>query len=493
MRKESQVRSKIRYIRRNTVIEREVDPNRTLLDVLRLDEKATGTKEGCNEGDCGACTVILARLKNGKVVYEPVNSCILLAGQADGAEIITVEDLAHGGNPHPIQQAMVDHHGSQCGFCTPGIVMSLFALYHSGERATRAAINDQLAGNLCRCTGYRPIVDAALAVCDGHGIDQFSQSEDGRANLLQSLSDAGDVFVGTADRFFAAPAKVASLADLLRRYPDARLVAGATDVGLWLTKRLDDIPRVIWLGRIAELQTLDAGEERVTIGAAVTLHDAFTALASIDPDIGATLRRFGSAQVRASGTVGGNIANGSPIGDLAPCLIALDGDVTLQRGDTVRTVALEDFFIAYGKQDRAADEFVRSVSVPRLAAKQHFRAFKVSKRFDEDISAVMGAFCLGIEDRRVVTARIAFGGMAATPRRAAETEKMVVGLQLDDPMAWEAAIEAIGRDFQPIDDARATASYRLTTARALLQKTLFEISAAPSSITRINPTREAAE
>ena len=489
------VRRALRYVRRGAVVTvADLDPNRTLLDLLRLDRRETGTKEGCNEGDCGACTVVLARLRAGKLVYEPVNACILLAGQADGAEIITVEDLAADGALHPVQQALVRHHGSQCGFCTPGIVMSLFALYHrQGGAATRAEVQDQLAGNLCRCTGYRPIVDAALEVCAGPAADGFVAGEEARRQRLESLADSSDVFIGGPERFFAAPGSMASLAGLLELYPDARLIGGATDVGLWITKKLQDIPRVIWLGRLGDLDFIEEAPAELRLGGGVTLEGAAPHLAGVAADLGEVMRRFGSQQVRTSGTVGGNLANGSPIGDLAPCLIALDARIVLQRGEVRRQIPLEAFFIAYGRQDRAAGEIVRHVAVPRLGAGQHFRAYKVSKRFDEDISAVLGAFLITLEGRQVASARIAYGGMAGTPKRAGRAEAALAGASLDSVATWEAAIEALGADYQPLDDARASAAYRLATARALLQKALFELAGAPVSVTRVHAPRGQAQ
>ena len=298
---------------------------------------------------------------------------------------------------------MVDTHASQCGFCTPGIVMSLFAAYHSGRPLTYAGLCDQLAGNLCRCTGYRPIIAAALQSCVGEPADRFAATSQERAAALAALADHRDVFVGGEAAFFAAPASLDSLAALYARFPDATLVGGATDVGLWITKQLRDLKRVIWLGRVAGLDGVgESADGALSLGATVKLEDAMPLLGAIHPDLSELMRRFGSKQVRASGTVGGNIANGSPIGDLAPALIALGGRVVLRKGDKTRALPLEDFFIAYGKQDRGPGEFVVAVEAPRLAPNQHYRAFKVSKRFDEDISAVMLAVRVDLDGRRIV-------------------------------------------------------------------------------------------
>ncbi len=473
-------RGALRFRFRGEPVElRQFSPRATVLDWLREDRGAKGTKEGCAEGDCGACTVVLARLKDGRLTHEPYNACILLLGQLDGAELITIEDLASGGELHPLQQAMVDVHASQCGFCTPGIVMSLFAAYHSGEPMTYAGLCDQLAGNLCRCTGYRPIIAAALQCGAGEPADRFAKTARERAAALAAGDEADDVFVGDDAAFFAAPASLDSLAALYARFPDATLVSGATDVGLWITKQLRDLKRVIWLGRVDGLDRVDESPDgALSLGATLQLEAAAPLLGDIHPDLKELLRRFGSKQVRASGTVGGNIANGSPIGDLAPALIALGGTVTLRKGARTRVLPLEDFFIAYGKQDREPGEFVLAVDAPRLKARQHYRALKVSKRLDEDISAVMFAIRIELEGRRIAGARIACGGMAATPKRASEAEQALIGADLDDPTSWRAAREAIGRDFKPLTDMRASAAYRTRVVANLLEKALMEMSGA---------------
>jgi xanthine dehydrogenase small subunit len=466
-------------------------PQSTILDWLRLEERSTGTKEGCGEGDCGACTVVIARERNGRLIYEPVNACIATLGQLDGCELITVEDLAHQGKLHPVQSAMAAGHGSQCGFCTPGIVMSLFAHFHSeGDRTDRAAINDVLAGNLCRCTGYRSIVDAARKACAGPAADQFTATESQTRAVLQRLNDGSDILVGDETRFFASPASEASLAALYLRHPDARIIGGATDVGLWITKKLMTLDKIIHVGR-AGLDAIEPTADSLNIGAAVTLANASSSLASISPDIAEIVRRFGSVQVRAAGTVGGSIANASPIGDLAPLFIALGGGVELRKGERVRALPLEKFFIAYGKQDREPGEFVRRLIVPKLPAAVFFKAYKISKRFDEDITAVLGAFRIAVEGGRITSARVAFGGMAATPKRALAVERQLIGADVDDSAVWRSAAEQVSNDFTPLTDMRASAEYRLDVAGNLVIKTLAEISGAASPVTRILGRQEA--
>jgi xanthine dehydrogenase small subunit len=463
-------------------------PRTTLLDWLREEAGATGTKEGCGEGDCGACTIVLSRPRGAGLTYEPVNACILLLGQVDGAEVLTVEDLAEGETLHPVQQAMVDFHGSQCGFCTPGIVMSLFAHYQQDKPATTKSVCEALAGNLCRCTGYKPIIDAALATCTGAPSDKFSAATAPRAAALAELDDGRDLFVGDESAFFAAPASERTLAELYQRHPDAVLLAGATDVGLWITKQFRDLKKIIWLGRVAGLDAISEDARTLRLGAGATLLAATPALNAVHGDIGLMMSRFGSMQVRVSGTVGGNIANGSPIGDLAPALIPLGARVELRKGEASRSLPLEDFFIAYGKQDRVAGEYVRALEIPLLGYDHAYRAFKVSKRFDEDISAVMSAFRLTLEGRRIASARIAYGGMAATPKRAANAEKAIVGASLDDPASWNAARAALAKDFTPLTDMRASAAYRSEVAANLLIRALTEISGARAP-TRIGELR----
>ncbi len=487
----SNTRNVIRFMRNGVPCEiADFHPRTTLLDHLREEARALGTKEGCGEGDCGACTVALGRLRDGRLVYEPVNACILLLGQIDGADLVTVEDLAADGALHPVQEAMVTHHGSQCGFCTPGIVMSLFVLHEEGPRPLdKGVIDDALAGNLCRCTGYRPIRDAARAACAAPSGTAFSESREKRAAALARIDDGRDLFIGDGDRFFAAPASLDALATLCAAHPDATLLAGSTDVGLWLTKALREIEKIIWLGRVDELGVMEEGDDGLAIGAMVSHARAHPALNRLDPDLGELMRRFGSAQVRASGTVGGNIANGSPIGDLAPAMIAWGATLHLRGADGDRSMPLEDFFIAYGKQDRRSGEFVRRVVLPPLPEEHVYRCLKVSKRFDEDISAVMGAFRIGLDGRRIGAARIAYGGMAATPRRASAAEAALIGADLDDPGSWQPACDALASDYAPMSDHRASAAYRARVARNLLIKVLHEIAGETSANLRIIDNR----
>jgi xanthine dehydrogenase small subunit len=481
------MRDTVRFLLGHALIELgDVEPTLTVLDWLRLEKGRTGTKEGCAEGDCGACTVVVARLEDGRLVYRAVNSCILFLAMLDGCQLLTVEDLqAPDGALHPVQQAMVDCHGSQCGFCTPGFVMSLFALYRNEPAPPEERVDDALAGNLCRCTGYAPIVKAAALMYElgDPANDGFAAREAETVTRLEALQDGETLCVGREDRKFYAPADADSLADLLLEIPDARIVAGATDVGLWVTKQLRDIAPMIHIGRVRELGGIAGTGDALTIGAGVTYDQAAGAIAAHYPDAGELIRRLGGLQVRNIGTIGGNIANGSPIGDMPPVLIAADASLVLRRGGERRTMPLEDFFIDYGRQDRAPGEFVEAVILPKPEPGDLFRCYKITKRFDQDISAVCGAFRLRLAGGKVADIRIAFGGMAATPKRAAGAEAALTGKPWTENTV-ESALSALEADYTPLDDWRASAWYRTAVARNLLRKFLLETTE-PDTTTRL--------
>ncbi len=429
-------------------------PNRTLLDFLREDKGLTGTKEGCNEGDCGACTVMVTDRFGGRIRRRAVNSCILFLPQVIGKDVRTVEGLtAPDGQLHPVQDAMIRHHGSQCGFCTPGIVMSLAAAHAAGCRDH----DDVLAGNLCRCTGYAPIVRAAEAA-SGKPVPAWLRQIENNLPYRSSASRTDRIFM---------PRNVSELAEWYADNPTALLVAGATDVGLWVTKQLREPEPLCFIGDVNGLAEIKEGPEWTAVGAAVTLSRLKEAVNERHPGFAELLRRFGSAQVRNSATIGGNIANGSPIGDAAPALIALGAELTLRRRGRRRSMPLEDFFLGYGKQDRLPGEFIESLRFP--AQPDRLRCYKLSKRFDQDISAVCGCINVFVENNKVTRTRIAFGGMAATPKRAAHAEAALRGQNWSTDTA-RSAMEAMSRDFSPISDARASSHYRMTAARNMLRK-----------------------
>ena len=454
-----------------------IDPNLTVLRFLREVDGLTGTKEGCAEGDCGACTIVLGELVGGRVRYRAANSCILFMPMLDGRELITVEDLRSAeGDLHPLQQSMVDLHGSQCGFCTPGFVMSLFAAYHSKTEMDRRALADSLAGNLCRCTGYRPILDAGVAALADRRPDQFKTAAASTTEKLKQIEpDETLALVGSGRRYFA-PVNSDELAALLGAHPDACLVAGATDVGLWVTKQHRSLDTLIYTGSVRDMQTISDTDESIELGAAVTYTDAHEVLARAFPDMGELLRRLGGVQVRNAGTIGGNIANASPIGDTPPPLLALGASLTLRRGDTRRQLPIDDFFLGYRKTALRPGEFLERMRIPKLGPGEDLRVYKIAKRFDQDISALCAAFWLRRKGQKVADVRLAFGGMAAVPKRAYATEGLLRGRPWSKPLI-DRAIGALDQDFAPITDFRASDRYRQTVARNLLRKFHTETSA----------------
>ena len=470
----------VRFLLNGEMVEAKgVDPTRTLLEHLRGDLRRTGTKEGCAEGDCGSCTVLVGELEGEAVSWRAVNSCIQFVPMLDGKAVISVEGLGKE-TPHPVQAAMVEHHGSQCGFCTPGIVMSLYGRTVAAK-GTDAPIDEVLAGNLCRCTGYGPIIAAAETIPSEAAPEVADKLAGLKRDAALSL-DYADPIAGVTRRWFA-PLSADELAETYAAYPDAVLVAGATDIGLWVTKLRKPLETLIDIGQVAELKRIERADGGVRIGAGVRYVDALETLSGLYPDMGAMMRRLGSTQVRNSGTIGGNIANGSPIGDMPPALIAARATLVLRQWNERRAIPLEDFFIAYGKQDRRPGEFVEAVLVPDPTPDTIFKIYKLSKRFDQDISAVCGAFAIEIRDEVVVSARIAFGGMAGTPKRATACEEVLVG-RLWNPTTINEAVEALAGDFTPLSDARASAAYRALAAGNMLRKAYIE-SARPDLATRV--------
>ncbi|MEE4187593.1 MAG: xanthine dehydrogenase small subunit [Roseobacter sp.] len=433
-----------------------VSPTTTLLDWLRDTRGLTGTKEGCNEGDCGACTVMVTDETGAR----SLNACILFLPQLNGKAIRTVEGIAApDGTLHPVQQAMIDHHGSQCGFCTPGFVVAMATAHLNGE----TDFDTQLAGNLCRCTGYAPIIKAAQAA-------QSAPVPEHMRDAPVSAAPAATTRDGRAPDW-VQPRSSDELAEWYVDHPHATLVGGATDVGLWVTKDFRDLGTVAFLNACADLTDVTITDTSIEIGAAVSLSALHRAIAPHYPSFGALIARYGSEQVRNAATIGGNIANGSPIGDGPPALIALGATLHLRQGGNRRHMPLEDFFIDYGKQDRHAGEFVERISI--LRAPDRLKCYKLSKRFDQDISAVCGCFSIRVENGQVSDARLAFGGMAGTPKRASLAEAALTGAPWTEATVT-AAMQALEHDFTPLSDMRASAGYRMTTARNMLRRYWLE-------------------
>jgi xanthine dehydrogenase small subunit len=448
----------------------------TVLDYLRETERLCGTKEGCAEGDCGACTVVVGEAMEGGIRWRAVNGCIAFLPQLDGKAVLTVEGLAERGTDlHPVQAAMVENDASQCGFCTPGFVMALFAFQHGGEAGEEGTVHEALAGNLCRCTGYRPIVAAARSIAGAP--DRFAEADAGTLAALARLREEGDIMLASREggaRFFA-PSSLDRLLELRAAHPAAHLLAGGTDLALLVTKEYRALGDVILVTRVPELSRILVGSDAITLGAAVTYTDALPTLEPHWPSFAALVKRLGSRQIRNLGTIGGNIANASPIGDTPPPLIALGATLRLRSRRGAREMPLEDFFLDYRKTALAADEIVESVRIPLPREDEVFRTYKVAKRWDQDISAVCGACRLTLRDGRVADARIVYGGMAATPRRAAACERALIGAPWSEATVAR-AISALAEDFTPIGDWRASADYRSTVAGNLLHRFWLEMS-----------------
>ncbi len=457
-----------------------IDATRTILEFLREDLGRTGTKEGCAEGDCGACTVVVGDLAADSLRFRAVNACIAFVPSLDGRALITVENLRRpDGSLHPVQRAMVECHGSQCGFCTPGFVMSLFALYRSTPKATKPMIDSALAGNLCRCTGYRPIVEAAHRMYDDHQANTSDQAsmpwldERTLTARLQAIRRSQTLRLQCGERTYFAPRKLTELAALKLAIPSARILAGGTDIGLWVTKGHRDLPAIIDVTRVADLQHIVVTATRIEIGAAVTWTDALGPLVEQYPELEELIGRFASPPIRNAATIGGNIANGSPIGDSMPALIALDTSLVLRRGNATRDLALDAFYLGYQTTKLQPGEFIERVCIPLPAPNQHFRTYKVSKRFDQDISAVCGAYRVDLESGKVRAARIVYGGLAPTVKRAAACEAALVGEHWTADVVT-AAMHALEQDYAPIDDMRASADYRRRVASNLLYRFFVE-------------------
>ena len=465
----------IKFVYQNQIIEeRNPDPNETLLNYIRTKLKKTGTKEGCAEGGCGACSVVLAELRNNKINYFPVNSCIMFLPTLQGKQLILVEDLvSKNGTLHPVQQSMVNWNGSQCGFCTPGFVMSLFSMFKNYSRFNDNLIKENISGNLCRCTGYKPIIKAAKSLNSKNKTDQFTKNKKNVIKLLKKINNESIAIYKSNRRYFA-PRYVQELKKILKKNINADLLSGGTDLSLKVTKERKEIESIIYMNSIDELNYIKNTNKYIEVGATTPLIKFENYIQKYYPDFNSILKRYGSVQIRNVATIAGNIATASPIGDTLPLLLSLDSKVVLTSIKKTKVIPLNNFFLDYRKTKLKKGQFIESVRIP-LLPKNIFKAYKISKRFDDDISSVCASFNLQITNKKIRGIKIAYGGMASIPKRAKYCERVLLNSPITEQII-EKAKEALDLDFKPISDMRASRKYRLIVAKNLLKKCFLELT-----------------
>ena len=465
----------IKFVNSERIIEiRNPDPNETLLNFIRTKLKKTGTKEGCSEGGCGACTVVLGELRNNNINYTTVNSCITFLPTLSGKQLILVEDLISKDNSlHPVQEAMVKYHGSQCGFCTPGFVMSLFSMFKNYTKLKKDIIKDSISGNLCRCTGYQPIIKAAKSLNAKNKIDHFYKNKKKTISQLEKIQNKS-IAIYKRDKRYFAPRYISEFKKILKKNTNSYLLSGGTDLSLLVTKDRKDINSIIYMNSIKELNYIKNNKEFIEVGATTPLIEFEIYIKKYYPDFNKILRRYGSTQIRNVATIAGNIATASPIGDNLPLLLALDSKVVLQGTKKNKILSINDFFISYRKTKLKPGQFIHSIRIP-IFDNNIFKAYKISKRFDDDISSVCAAFNLTIEKQKIINVKIAYGGMSAIPKRATYCEKVLLNSSITKEVI-EKAKNALEKDFVPISDMRASRNYRNVIAKNLLEKCFLEIS-----------------
>ena len=466
--------SAIKFVWNNKILKiNNPDPNETLLNFIRLKIKKTGTKEGCAEGGCGACTVVLVELKKNNLTYKTVNACISFVTILQGKQLIIVEDLVNNnGSLHPVQKAMIDYHGSQCGFCTPGFVMSLFAMQKNYLSYNNENIKDSISGNLCRCTGYRPIIDAAKSLNNKSNLDKFVKNKKKIINLLKKIKPE-NININNRNKKYFAPRTITELKKIIKDYPNSKFLSGGTDLSLIVTKERKDIDNIISLNSINELNFIEEKSDHIVVGASTSLREFELFIKKYYPDFTAILNRYGSVQIRNVGTMAGNIATASPIGDTLPLLLSLDAKVVLQSLNKKTILPLKNFFISYRKTKLKKRQFIHSIIIPILK-KNIFKAYKISKRIDDDISSVCASFNLEIKNKKIKNIKIAYGGMASIPKRAVNCEKTLINTNISEENI-EKAKKILEKDFKPISDMRASKNYRMEIAKNLLMKCFMEI------------------
>ena len=465
----------IKFVHQNQIIEvKNPNPNETLLNYIRTKLKKTGTKEGCAEGGCGACTVVLGELKNNKINYIAVNSCIMFLPTLQGKQLILVEDLvSKDGSLHPVQKAMVNFHGSQCGFCTPGFVMSLFSMFKNHKKFKEDVIKESIAGNLCRCTGYQPIIKAAKSLNSKNKIDHFAKNKQNIISLLKKIKDE-NIVIYEKDKKYFAPRYVQELKKILKKNINSHFLSGGTDLSLTVTKERKDINSLIYINSINELNYIRNNNKYIEVGAATPLTVVESYIKKYYPDFTDILKRYGSIQIRNVATIAGNIATASPIGDTLPLLLSLDAKIVLKSIKKTKIISLDNFFINYRRTKLKKGQFIDSIRIP-LFPKNVFKAYKISKRFDDDISSVCASFNLEIINKKIKNIKIAYGGMASTPKRAKFCEKILLHSVITDEIINKAK-KSLEKDFKPISDMRASRKYRMEIAKNLLNKCFLEIT-----------------
>ncbi|MDA9687691.1 xanthine dehydrogenase small subunit [Candidatus Pelagibacter sp.] len=467
------VSNSIRFVFEDKIKEiKNPDPNETILNLIRLRLKKTGTKEGCAEGGCGACTVVVGELKKNKIIYKAINSCIAFTTSLEGKHLLIVEDLIQkDGSLHPVQSAMINFHGSQCGFCTPGFIMSLFSMYKNETSYDKKTIEESISGNLCRCTGYRPIIDAAKSLKHNKP-DQFKKNEKKTINLLKKILPK-NISIDNKYKKYFAPRTISELKKIIKKNKNAEFLSGGTDMSLVVTKQKKDIKNIIYLNSIDELNYIKEKDRYIEVGATTPLRKFEFIIKRYYPDFNRILKRYGSVQIRNVATLAGNMATASPIGDSLPLLLSLEASITIESFNKKMIIPLKDFFIGYRKTRLKKGQFIRSIRIP-IFKKNIFKAYKISKRIDDDISSVCASFNLAIINKKIKNIKIAFGGMAATPKRAVYCEKILLNSNFSEEIILKAQ-KSLEKDFQPIDDMRASKDYRLEIAKNLLTKCFTEI------------------
>ncbi len=469
------VSNTIEFIYNNKIIKlKNPDPNKTILDFIRSDLKQKGTKEGCAEGGCGACTVVLGELKNNKIVYKSINSCISFLPIIDKKYLIVIENLSSKKDElHPVQEAMVKFHGSQCGFCTPGFIMSMFAMYKNFSKFNNEIIDETLSGNLCRCTGYRPIIDAAKSLNSKNSFDHFKKNEKKIIKMLSKIKDR-DIEISYRNKKYFAPKSLANLKKLLIKNSDTKFLSGGTDLSLEVTKQRGEVKKIVSLSSVKELKFIKKTKKLIEVGSGISLYEFQNEIKSYYPDFHNILKRYGSVQIRNVGTLAGNIVTASPIGDSLPLLLSLDSRIKIQTSKSMKVIPLSEFFLSYRKTKLKKGEFLYSVEIP-INRQNHFKAYKISRRFDDDISSVCASFNFLIKKNIILKAKIAYGGMSEIPKRASKIEKALTNSVFSED-TFSRAKNLIDADFSPIDDMRASKDYRADVAKNLMMKFFYEVS-----------------